>query len=146
LHCAICDRKIGLFNFRDRDIAATPTGSESGETKDAKWKKRVLDVRGEHREFCPIKVYAEPLTTDGSREDNARKEQELNLGIERPWWRSAVILRAPDTSTRQDMLSNPGMETPSGTPGDKMTKQQVLLRLKEILGEKDTRLSLRGRI
>ena len=109
---------------------------------DKRGSKRALDTIGEHREFCPIKVYADPLATDGSQQDKIREEAELS--IERPWWRSAVILRSSGLAGLQDANTGP-ITSRTGT-GLKMTKQEVLTRLKDILGEKDTRLNLRGRL
>lgn len=67
LRCRICDRKIGLWTFRQT------SHSVEGDTTNAS--PKALDVLLEHREFCPIRTLA-----GNTAEARA------------PWWRDAAIL------------------------------------------------------
>lgn len=68
LRCKICDRKIGLWAFRQ-----TPRSSKSGTST-----TKALDVVLEHREFCPIRTPAgKSLEKEGHD----------------AWWTDAAILQ-----------------------------------------------------
>jgi hypothetical protein len=133
LHCTICDRKLGLSHFR----LPGPT-TPSIETHDPKGKGRLLGVIREHREFCPIKVYA---AASESIEGDPIDRGDV-LDVELPWWRSAMILRSE--ADRGGAGNTVAPEERHG--GSRLEKKEVLSRLRAILGEKQPRLDPRKHI
>jgi hypothetical protein len=55
------------------------------------------------------------------------------LDIERPWWRSAVILKSDMDRSNETGVSDVRMDQGSG--GERLTKHEVLSRLQTILGD-----------
>jgi hypothetical protein len=133
LHCSMCDRKLGLSHFR-----APRHNTTSGDTHKSAGKGKVLDVVREHREFCPIRVYA-AACSESNEEDQI--EGGGAIDIDRPWWRSALLLR-PEA----DSLGGSNMADVGGVQTHRLEKKEVLGRLRAILGEKQPRIDPRKHI
>ena len=78
LRCKICDRKIGLWAFRQT------RRSDGGAVSPAK----ALNVVREHREFCPVR------TLSSQPDDNGENHKA--------WWTDAAILHSVPIHPSQD--------------------------------------------
>lgn len=94
LRCKICDRKIGLWAFRQTKK------SGNGDVSNAK----ALDVLLEHREFCPIRTLS-------SKSDAVGESH-------RAWWTEAAILRSTPIHPSQDTERIGDQVADSGNRGE----------------------------
>ena len=135
--CTICQRTLNLAgSATKRAPILTPVPNESATTIDTTANtSRMINVVQEHREFCPIRVYAHatsnPSTSTSPADDQTLQDPSMPV----PWWKGAVLLD-PTRLVAFEQCSETNlanMAAPTTHPPH--TRREVMDKLHDILGK-----------
>ncbi|KAF7327891.1 hypothetical protein MKEN_00369000 [Mycena kentingensis (nom. inval.)] len=142
LHCALCQRRIGLWAFAAPTEPTTPPPTNARTPL-----RRQLDLHKEHRSFCPYVTRSTKIPAMSGDSISASPTEKLNEKVE--GWRAVLtVVRRHESVQRQRLASlrrKQGLGAPSmDVDGDAVDSVEALVASAKRQGVRDILSYVKG--